>query len=110
MDGQERKAQEGKLIPWEEVKAEYDWIAERSLVFSPDSKRLAYVALVFVGRLGFIVGRRRSLVVVDGQAGSQYDAIIAPPKSGGVIFDSPNQLHYIARKDNAFYLVEERLT
>ena len=77
-------------------------------------------------RLGFIVGRRRSLVVVDGQAGSQYDHIIARPagggifkqegsipdaivphsEKGGVIFDSPHQLHYIARKGNEYYLVE----
>ena len=47
---------------------------------------------------------------MDRPEGSQYDRILAPPEGGGVIFDSPNQLHYIARKDKAFYLVEERLT
>jgi len=87
----------------------YDMIKGGSLVFSADSQRVGYAALNFTRRLGFVV-RRRLLVVVDGQEGSPYDSIVAPTKSGGVIFDSPNQLHYIVRKDNAFYLVEERLT
>ena len=64
-----------------------------SVVFSPDSRRVAYVADL-----------RGSLVVVDGREGNRYDNI-----QGSIIFDSPDQLHYIARKGNAFYLIEERL-
>ena len=48
-----------------------------------------------------------NMVVIDGLEGSQYDDIIADPERGSVIFDSPNQLHYMARKGNAFYLVEK---
>ena len=64
-----------------------------SLLFSPDSKRLAYVAY----------DGRKSIVVVDGHEGNHYHGIM-----GGISFDSPDQLHYMARKGNAFYLVEER--
>jgi len=85
-------------------------IEERSLVFSTDSRRVAYVALVPARRWGFIKLGQRSLVVIDGQEGSRYDSIVAPRESGGIIFDLPNQLYYIARKGHAFYLVEERLT
>ena len=49
-------------------------------------------------------------MVVDGQEGRYYDDIVAPPKSAGIIFDSPNELHCMDRMDNAFYLVEERVT
>ena len=81
-----------------------------SFVFSPDSKRVAYVALVPERRWGFIKVGESHMIVVDGQEGSQYDDIVAPRESGGIIFDSPNQLHYMAQRGNAFYLVEERLT
>ena len=70
-------------------------------VFSPDSRRVAYTALLNEGSLG--------VVVIDGQEGSQYDAIIAPREGGGVIFESPDQLHYIARRSSTFYLVEKCL-
>jgi len=79
----------------------YGGIQKGSLVFSPDSKRLAYVAQ------GHERGEQH--VVVDGRKGRYYDAIVAPQKSAGIIFDSPDQLHYIARKGNAFYLVENIL-
>ena len=67
--------------------------------------------LLFEGRLGFImVGKKSHMVVIDGQEGKKYDGIVAPPEGEGIIFDSPDQVHYIARKSNAFYLVEERMT
>jgi hypothetical protein len=80
----------------------YDRVS--SLVFSPDSKRVAYVASVGVW---FII---KKMVVIDGQEGSQYDRILAPPEGGGVIFDSPNQLHYVVQKGNPLFLVEERIS
>ena len=81
-------------------------VQERSLAFSPDSRRVAHV---IEKRRGFLWLRTASSVVIDGQKGTRYDSIAAPLGEGGVIFDSPDQLHYIGRKDNAFYLVEERL-
>ena len=88
----------------------YDKIEKRSLVFSPDSQRVAYVARVWAWVLGFIPVGERHVVVIDGQEGSKYDGIIPSAEKWGVIFDSPHQLHYIAHKGNEFYLVEERLT
>jgi len=98
------------VVDWQEGKQRYDGIGERSVVFSPDNRRVAYVALVFEGILGFIkVGKKSHMVVIDGQEGSKYDGIVAPPEGEGIIFDSTDQLHYMGRKGNAFYLVEERL-
>ena len=88
----------------------YDWIRERSLVFSPDSRRFAYIAPVRTLRLGVIKVGKCHMVVINGQEGNQYDGILAPPEGGGIIFDSPSQLHYIARKGKTFFLVDERLT
>ena len=89
---------------------QYDFsINIRSLVFSPDSQRVACVALVFARRWGFIKVGESRMVVVDGQEGSQYDGIVTPPEGGGVILDSPDQLHYMTQRGNALYLVEERL-
>jgi len=68
------------------------------LIFSPDSKRLAYVA---------IVGNSR-FVVVDGQEGKKYDSIITTG-GGRVIFDSPDNLHYLVLRGNSIYLVTERI-
>ena len=79
-----------------------------SVVFSPDSKRLAYVAERYYG--GWWSGGKKNFVVVDGREGSQYDGIFLPLDGGVVTFDSPGQLHYIALKANGFYLVKERIT
>jgi len=86
----------------------YD-IAARSLVFSPDSKRLAYVAVAYSRKLRLIHSHRRSLVIVDGEEGRPYDTLLVPAGGGGIVFDSPDQLRYMAQKGNGFYLVEERL-
>ena len=78
------------------------WIQKDSLVFSPDSQRVVYVANVGGWTAKWVV-------VVDRHEGSRYDQIVAAPQGRSVIFDSSDQLHYIARKGEAFYLVEERL-
>jgi hypothetical protein len=70
---------------------QYDGIGQ-SLVFSPDSKMVAYWAGI---------GKKR-FVVVDGKEGKQYDGI-----GGNIIFESPNSLHYLAVKIASMYLVEE---
>jgi hypothetical protein len=48
-------------------------------------------------------------VVVDGQEGKHFDDILVADEVGGVIFESAEQVYYVARKGNAFYLVEERV-
>jgi len=91
---------------------QYDKTSLFSLVFSPDSKRLAYIARVDKRKKGLLWSKKvgeSHMVVVDGEEGSQYDSIVAPKGGGGIVFDSPDQLHYLAQKDNAFYLVEERI-
>jgi dipeptidyl aminopeptidase/acylaminoacyl peptidase len=86
----------------------YDGV--ESVVFTPDN-RLAYVVRVTERRRGLLWNKKVGesfMAVVDGQAGVQYDEIVAPPSGAHIVFDSPEQLHYIARKDGEFYLVEER--
>ena len=73
------------------------WIQE-SFMVSSDSKRVAYVAQV--GNKWF--------VVVDGDEGKQYDSVVTIG-GGGIVFDSPDRLHYLAMKGNSIYLVEERI-
>lgn len=76
------------------------WTPEslESFKVSPDNKRVAYVAKV--GDKWF--------VVVDGEEGDQYDAIVGFG-GGRIIFDSADNLHYLAMKGNKIYLVEETI-
>jgi len=76
-------------------KMKSSWIRE-SFIVSPDSQRVAYVVL-----LG-----DKQLVVVDGKEGQQYDGLV---RGGRIIFDSADRLHYLARKGDDIYLVEERI-
>jgi tetratricopeptide (TPR) repeat protein len=77
----------------------YDSIIQGTLSFSPDSKRVAYAARV----------DNKAIVVVDGKEGNPYDDIIVAGE-GKIIFDSPDSLHYLARKGTGIYLIEESLT
>ena len=63
-------------------------------IFSPDSKRVAYRA-----RSG-----NKDFIVIDGVEGQQYEAVLSK-----IIFDNPNNIHYIAMSDKKIYLVEEVL-
>ena len=78
-----------------------------SVVFNSDSQHLAYVARVPKNFWGFSSG---DCVVIDGNEGSIYDEIYASSVSGYLFFYSPNQLHYLARKNDEIYLVEEQLS
>ena len=75
---------------------------EGSLMFSPDSKHVIYVAEV----------GKKQVVAVDGNPGKPYDSIMT---SGGrsVVLDSPDSFHYLATKHAGdaldVVLVEERL-
>ena len=89
---------------------EYDGIEPGSLVFSPDSRRVSFIAVKYEGRIGPFKSGERRMVVADGQEGEPYDRIFSLPQRRGVIFDSPDQLHYIAQKDKKLYLVEERFS
>jgi Tol biopolymer transport system component len=85
---------ENKLFPVVRETGE-SYIGAGGLVFSPDSKRLAYT--VKVGHEQF--------VVVDGAEGKRYDSVLV----GTIVFDSPDRLHYLGRKGGDIYLVEERI-
>jgi hypothetical protein len=71
-----------------------------TLLFSPDSRRVAYMAAVGA----------KQFVVVDGNEGKPYDGF---PKGTKIIFDSGSALHYLALKRTAneidVYLVEETI-
>lgn len=67
-------------------------IVERTLVVSPDSQRVAYVAV----RSG------RWLVVVDELEGKEYDGFLG----SRLVFDSPKLLHTLVVWHNKFFRVE----
>ena len=51
-------------------------------------------------------------VVVDGAPGGVYDFVIAFRKKyrgGGIVFDSPDSVHYLVRRGKQVLLVEERI-
>jgi hypothetical protein len=83
---------------------EHDYVGP--FTFSPDGRFLAYPASQFLSE-------RTSLdcVVVNGNRGKQYkDTVNLVVKDGGaIVFDSPATFHYLARKDDGIYLVEERI-
>ncbi len=70
----------------------YDGLEEGTLVFSPDSKRVAYVART----------SSKQRVVVDGKEEKQYDAIVV-----GTLVFSPDSKHvaYVARADSRVFVV-----
>jgi len=95
----------------------YDGVGDGTLVFSPDSHRVAYVAAITPGhfriRNYFVPASDETkwTAVVDGKEGKPYDGI-----PGSIVFDSVNQLHYLAQKNTAkdgksydIYLVGETL-
>lgn len=73
------------------------WIPP-SFKVSPDSKRIAYVALI----------DNKWFVVLNGKEGRRYDGIVGIG-GGRLIFDSPESLHYLAQKGRSIYLVEEKI-
>jgi len=85
----------------------YDMAWGSKFVFSPDSKRLAYVAAAPLRGRGeqkfnFFVG-------LEGEQGKGYDAIISNSDGEAIVFDSADRLHYLARKGNRIYSVEETI-
>lgn len=76
----------------------YDAVEEQSLTFSPDCQRLAYVACL----------NQKWFVVLNGKRGKPYDEIIAI-RGKMITFDSTCSFHYLGRKGNAIYLVEENI-
>ncbi len=77
------------------------------LVFSPDSKHVAYIETI-----GW-----KACVVIDGIRGERFDHLgrgfIEVMHPGlvwkSIIFDSADSFHYLARKGGSIYLVEETL-
>lgn len=72
---------------------EYDDVG--GLVFSPNGKRIAYAATESSGKWR---------VMVDGKPG-KYNIM----GGSGIVFDSPDSLHYLAEKDMGIYLVERKI-
>lgn len=77
----------------------YDDIEGRSLIFGPDSRRVAFVALTTKRRWGVFKTIHSHTVVIDGQNGENYDAIIAPPSEGSINFMiAPSGVESVAPK------------
>jgi len=75
---------------------EYD--TARDVVFSPDSKHVAYQA----------IRNHKCLVVVDGIEGKEYDSFFRC--HGALTFDGPTSLHFLAWRDREVFLVEVGIT
>jgi hypothetical protein len=86
------------VVDGQEGKRYYD-IDAGSLIFSPDSKRVAYIGKA----------RSKMFVTVDGQEGNQYDSVVLTGFGGRLVFDSTDSLHYLAVKDDKIYVVKRNL-
>jgi WD40 repeat protein len=113
----------------------FNRVGDGTLVFSPNSQRLAYVAMVshkdscvvvdekrrhrydFAGYLTFTPdnrapvyaadnGKKAFTVVDEGEAVRQYDGIWNV-RGEKLIFDSPKKFHYLGVREGKIYLVEE---
>ncbi len=116
---------------------QYDNIGNGSIVFSPDSRRLAYAAqsgnkrfvvadgkewkhydgvgsqtLVFSPdskKLAYVaLKENRQIAVINEKEISEYDGIVALEK-GGFVFDAPDTCRYLAMKDKSIFLVETKV-
>jgi Tol biopolymer transport system component len=81
-----------------EMISEHEEVEPQSLSFSPLGKHLAFAA-----RKG-----KTWLVVVDGNEGRTYDAVLAG-KRGGIFFPSESGFRYFACRKGVLFLVEEEL-
>ena len=115
----------------------YGGIKYESFIFSPDSKRVAYIAISKSTDKPFVVvdgkeGRQydfaRDLIfspdsrhvayeaqvgdkwcmVVNGRQGKKYDSIISS-QGAQITFDSPTTFQYLATRDINIYLVQEKI-
>ena len=108
---------------------QYDAIGTGSLTFSPDSTHVAYTVKARDKQFAVVDGREDSRydqvtapvfspnsahvaygakngdqwsAVVDGKEGPHYDAML---RGGGIVFDSPDTLHYLAQNGQTIYLI-----
>lgn len=97
----------GAASSWAQEQAAERKVSERFVVMiapamvgfsvSPDSKRVAYMA---------VTSFNKTVVVVDGKEGKAYDGLLERSR---IVFDFPSNFHYLAVKDGSIYLVEEKL-
>ena len=52
---------------------------------------------------------RYQFVVVNGKEEKSYDEIFATGEGRKIVFDSPDRLHYLAKKGPAIYLVGKKI-
>lgn len=73
--------------------AKYDEVIKNSLIFSSDSKRIAYAAKK----------DEKRVALVDGHEGPKYDEAIG---QGSMIFRPNGTLEYLAVKGSALYRIK----
>jgi hypothetical protein len=67
-----------------------------SVTYSPDNSIMAFTARK----------ENQEFIVVNGTRGKTYDTIMG---IGGICFDSANSFHYLSKRGNNIYLVEENV-
>ena len=112
----------------------YEGLLPATMLFTPDSQSIAYVAKTKEGKHFVVVDTQeeenyyhqiesltfsedsrhfayfanntsKRFAVVDGIKGKEYDMNL---QGVGIVFDPDNKLHYIAKLQNRIYLVESR--
>ena len=79
----------------------YDIIMEGSLVFSPDSKRVAYVATEYLGH-DYLVRSKQQFAVVDGIEGEHHDGVV----KGSLTFSPDSKrVAYTAKRGRLQFVV-----
>ena len=82
-----------RSAPLRDFQQDLEYPRRRSVAFSPDSRRVAYVAAR---------GDKR-LIVVDGAEGKEYDDFLL---GSTLIFDSPTAVHGLARRGDDLFRVD----
>jgi len=121
------------VVDGREASTRYGDIGKGTLVFSPDSQRIAYDGMrdnkhfvVVDGTEARVYDRaaclafspdskhvalvgwhsRKPVIVVDGVEETRYDGFL---RGGQLVFDSPNRFHTLARRGEEFFLADVKI-
>lgn len=76
----------------------YDYICQNSFTFTPDGLHTVFA----------VKSKEKEFIVFDDKPGPKFNNILTD-WHGHVVFDAPDAFHYLSRKGNSVFLVEERI-